>query len=1141
MTFPYGLLQTDPLRRAIEEAIRLRAYELPRVTVEAREPNTLERIGSFMVNEERARRPPGAVATTTDVFLGNLVRPFSSRAATMATDESLRRFTEGGGDPDEAKRIGRYAGWAGSIVGNVGASRVIPPVTKAATLSANIARGAYAGAAENAAVGGAGALLFGDEASGSRDPMDVLKQMAGQAAVGAGFGAVVGGVAGAIRGRGTPNDLPEMRSQTSGEAVRGSQVFAQVPEAQPAGVVRGAVGHAPTTRPMAEMVGDDLMARRVGLPDDLRSDLRLLAEEQEWMKLQQDGARVRLPTGEQGVVRVDPAREAKFPRNSVTDDVVVYVTHDRFGDALPEARATMASPLRLESAEAAAQPARTGGLGRAGIIRLPASREPAGTPYKAPIDVSETPSGEGPALANLKKLNLSPEAEAKVRDAYTRLGLDKRRVSWDETKAAADELGLNPRKLLDKSGRLRADEALAVRDVISQNARRMVDLATEKAKAGTDEDRLFLQAQINGLSEETDQFLKRYSLERNRAGRDLNALKMVARESMEPAVWMSQAQRVKGPLALTSDEGIRITQLASANDRDGLIRFVASLHRSTILDRLLAVWKAGLLMNPLPHAVNITSNVAMAGAETAKEVPATAIDAVISAVRGTERTKSISLRGLLTEQVRGIGPGAKAALRVLRYGDSPEQLAKWDFRQTNFGEGPGGRILQAYTDGVFRSLSAEDQLFKGAALGRTMEEYARLEAKRMVKEGTAKTVDAALTALRGNLPPELVAKAIADAEVATFQQPNLIASMISGGRRALLEHGKLGEVARAGTEVVMPFVRTPTNIANTLVQYSPAGLVTALVKQIGDPSQKRLAEDLGRTLTGSTLVALGFMLAREGKATGASPQSAAERSQWDLEGKQANSVRIGDRWVAVSRLAPIGALVSVGAQMYHGAAEAESMSGKVATAAYTPLRVTLDQPFVTGIQTTLEALQEPGRAGERFVERQAGSLVPAGVAAIARGTDPNLRDPQGILEAMAARIPGLSRTVEPRLDPFGQPMPSRGGVVKQLTDVTYSREASDDPLIQELARLGVTVGFPSRQRTVQEGAVTRRESRSADEYRAFLEEVGPETRSALEAVLGHPQFARMDDETKRETLESQISAARQLARSREAARLQQRR
>lgn len=1035
MTFPFGVLQSDPVRRVIEEALRRqRGYQLPQVTVTARAPSTFERIGQFMARDEPRRI--GAAETAADIFLGQLVAPFSNRAADRATEASLERYAASGGNPGKHANLFGAASALGAVTGNVGVSRAIAAPAATPSKLANVVRGAAAGAAENALAAGTGGVVFGTE-EGSRDPLDILKQMAGQAAIGAGFGAL-GGVA---RSRGLPDDSPELSgARTTGEAVRGSRVFAQAPEgqAQPAGAI---VYH-----------GSPHQLPKI-LPDD--------------------------------------------------------------------------APSR--------------GPGRAGIIRLPGrTPEPAGTPYKAPVDVADTPSGKGPALANLKKLNLGPEAEAKVRDAYVRLGLDKRRVTWEETKAAADELGLNPRKLLDKQGRLRADEALAVRDVISQNARRMVDLAAEKAKAPIDEDRLLLQANIDMLSEETDSFLKRYSLERTRAGRDLNALKIVARESMEPAVWMTQAQRVKGSLPLTSDEGIRITQLAEANDRDALIRFVASLHQSTGLDKLVTLWKAGLLTNPLTHAVNVTSNVAMAGAETSKEVPAAAIDAVISMVRGTERTKSVSLRGLLTEQVKGLSAGAKAARRVLRYGDSAEQLAKWDFRQTNFGDGPGARVLQAYTDGVFRSLSAEDQIFRGAATGRAMEEYARLEAKRLVREGLAKTVDEALITLRGNLPPELVAKAIADAEVATFQQPNVIASMIAGGRRALREHGPLGEGFRAGTEVVMPFVRTPTNIANTLVQYSPAGLVTALMKQIGDPSQKRLAEDLGRTLTGSTLVALGFMLAREGKATGASPGTAAERAQWDLEGKQANSVRIEDRWVSVSRLAPIGALVSVGAQMYHGASQTESLAGKAATAAYTPLRVTLDQPFVTGVQGTIEALQDPGRAGERFAQRQVASVVPAGVAAVARGTDPLLRDPRGILEALAARIPGASQTVPPRLDPFGQPMTSRGGVLKQLTDVTYSRAASDDPLIQELSRLGVTVGFPSRQRTEGVGRDRERVMRSPDEYRDFLEAVGPETRRALERIVSNPQFARLDDQTKRDLLGFRVSQVRSIATRREAARLRRR-
>lgn len=755
---------------------------------------------------------------------------------------------------------------------------------------------------------------------------------------------------------------------------------------------------------------------------------------------------------------------------------------------------------------------------------LPAGREPLGTAYAAPID-----AGSDPRLANIKKLNLSPESEQKVRDAYQRLGLDKRTVTFDEMRESAAELGINPGALLGKAGRLRGDEVLAIRDVISQNARRMVELGQQRTKALTDEARRVIDVDIAFLSEETDQFLKRYSTERTRAGRDLSALRILARDSMDPGVWLAQAQRVKRELPLSSDEALQISALATKNDRDGLIRYVSSLHETSTLDKTLAIWKAGLLTSLQTTGVNMAGNLAMGVAETVKDVPATMIDAVISAVRGTERTKALSFRGSVTNQLAALGPGSKAALRVLKHGQSAEELAKWDFRQINFGDNAAGRIAHVYTQAVFRSLSAQDALFRGAAMGRALEEHARVHARKLVKAGAAMDMDHAMDQLRKNPPAELVTNAMLDAEVAVFQQDNALAR---GFNR--LKHEQ-GPGVRAALEFSAPFVKTPTNIGGTLIQYSPVGFVTALTKQLRNPSQKKLAEDLGRAITGSGLVALGWMLAEEGLATGAAPKSASERAQWELEGKQANSVRIGDRYYNVSRLAPIGGLIAVGAQMREAFRSAESFGGGVAGAALTPVRVALDQSFAKGVSGALEAVNDPTRAGDIFIENTAGSLVPAGAAMIARGTDPHVRAPEGVGERIRSRIPIASRGVPPRLDAFGKPVPQRGGLARQAFDIFQSRRATDDPLIHELARVGVNVGFPSRTETIDIGREKVQRRRTPDEYRAFMQQVGPETEQVLRRVVASEEYQNADDDFERATvLERVIGRVRTGVRRREA-------
>lgn len=603
------------------------------------------------------------------------------------------------------------------------------------------------------------------------------------------------------------------------------------------------------------------------------------------------------------------------------------------------------------------------------------------------------------------------------------------------------------------------------------------------------------------------------------------------------------------------------------------------------LDQALSIWKAGLLTNPTTHLVNTAGNISMAAAESVKDIPAAAIDAVISAVRGSERSKAISLRGLVTEQVRGASKGAKAALRTLARGAAPEEMAKWDARRVDFGDGPAGKLMRAYTESVFRPLSASDAFFRSVAFGRALEEGARIEAKRMVKAGTAKTFDEALDFLRNDLPPELMADAMLAgevaaakhsglsgqlkksldlvqsgmplkkmsaamragqapqiashaavrkdaermAEMATFQQPNVLAEAVLKGRETLRDKG--GPLAEATTHVIAPFVRTPANIASTLVQYSPIGVATALFKQIRTPSQKKLAEDLGRSITGSGLVWLGWALAEEGKATGSGPQDASDRAQWDLAGKQPNSVRIGDQWLNLGRLAPVGALISVGAQMREAARESDTPLGAVAAAAYTPARVALDQTFLKGVSGALEAVNDPTRYAESFLENTAGSLVPAGVAAVARGVDPVQRSPQGLVERVQSRIPFASMSLTPRRDPLGRSMPSRGGVASQLFDFTSSQSSRETDLIKELARLNVQVGYLSRYQDIAPGRAKDMQRIDPAIYATMLSQIGSETRKQLESVLRDPQYQQATDAEKAIVLQRIITATRKSMRT----------
>lgn len=774
-----------------------------------------------------------------------------------------------------------------------------------------------------------------------------------------------------------------------------------------------------------------------------------------------------------------------------------------------------------------------GGMKRGGKLGLSTEdvspkfprQEPQGTPYKAPID-----DGADPRLFNLKKYGFSPEGEQIFRDIVGKLDLSKKRVGWDETMAEAHRRSTDPDALIRLKGQWDGADAVAARAFVAQSTERIGLLAKQIRQGGvTPDEATAMRAEIERLTDDIGIMAGRSAKERSAAGRNLNAYRIVARNAMDTPTWQELAQRAKG-LPLDSDELLQIRELTRTLNREGLVQFVAGLHKSSPWEKAMALWKAGLLTSPVTHTVNNASNATMLAMETAKEPVAVAADHLISLIRGTERTKAMSARGLVRDPLMAGGASLRAAtkavkeqgvLGALRQNMTQEMIGKWDFRQTNF-DSP---VLQAYTDVVFGSLSAEDRLWRNMAFARSIEEQVKLAAPKLAKaEGIS--ISDALKKLRQSPPEELKVKAMGDAEIAVFQNTNALAEGFRRFKSGVRDVA--GPKAEAVADFVAPFVRTPTNVALRLVDYSPLGAVKlwkALKPELSSAEQKAVAEQVGRVATGTGLVWLGFALAADGKATGAAPKEPSGRAQFDLEGKQANSVRMGDSWVNVSRLSPAGMLVAVGAQMYHIAASAESKEGAVAGALYAPARVALDQSFLKGVSGVLDAANDPTRFGERFVEQTAGSIVPAGVAAIARATDKTVRKPEGVAQTVASRIPGLSRAVPAKRDAFGQPIERVASAPEaMLSPLPRTKSKDSDPVVAELARLGVAVSMPSR--TLSPGKGQKRVKLEQGDYDALLQEMGFAFKHRLKREIASAEYQSLTDEERAETLGRVLSRAR---------------
>lgn len=493
---------------------------------------------------------------------------------------------------------------------------------------------------------------------------------------------------------------------------------------------------------------------------------------------------------------------------------------------------------------------------------------------------------------NFEHFDLEPSGQKVLADEVTRVvdqhGLHpKLVVSWDETKRVAAKLGADPAAIVrPQKTMLTAPELLAVRNVVRRNVQTIAEQSRRLLDDDiTEEGGQLAQRTIDALDSQNDELLTRLIGATSETGRALNSLRILANQTLDPAVWLVKAKRAYGG-ATQLPEAVRtdVLRFINTGDRRGLARYVASLRPATTGEKITAVYKANLLSGPPTSAKNILSNTSMAALETAKDPAAFVWDRIVGA--GTsllsggkvaEMTKSAPLPSIAARSVIGAAAGALS-------GDTPEQrvergmvggllgaalsrsairgawlglrdakdalkgmppedaLRKYDvYHETNFvrpGD-PSARellaagkpvaavkqganaFLDAYTKSMFRFQVAQDRIFRAAALRRSLEEQAHLLAR---KEGL-KGADLAgrVKQLIEAPTDEMSMRAIEAAEVATFNNRGTLGEMAQSAKRELSRrHPVLGTAA----ELIAPFTRTPSNVATRVVEYTAGGLTT---------------------------------------------------------------------------------------------------------------------------------------------------------------------------------------------------------------------------------------------------------------------------------------------------------------------------
>lgn len=204
-------------------------------------------------------------------------------------------------------------------------------------------------------------------------------------------------------------------------------------------------------------------------------------------------------------------------------------------------------------------------------------------------------------------------------------------------------------------------------------------------------------------------------------------------------------------------------------------------------------------------------------------------------------------------------------------------------------------LLEAYRKATNWAMDAGDVIFLKANYADALGGWLKAHGIKSMADATPEQLD------RGR------AYAIKEAQEATFRDDNVVSKAVNKiGRNPI-------------TEGIIPFRKTPANVAVRAVEYSPLGIAETIYKGIQTKSGNANANDvinsLSKNVVGSTLAFAGYALAKAGFARGSEDDDDLDSFQ-KMQGKQDYAIKIGDKWISLSQLAPNSVPLYMGVMLY---------------------------------------------------------------------------------------------------------------------------------------------------------------------------------------------------------------------------------
>jgi hypothetical protein len=369
---------------------------------------------------------------------------------------------------------------------------------------------------------------------------------------------------------------------------------------------------------------------------------------------------------------------------------------------------------------------------------------------------------------------------------------------------------------------------------------------------------------------------------------------------------------------------------------------------------------------------------------------------------------------------------------------------------------PVGTVVR--TPGRF--LAVADTFFKAANYSASISKQAYRVASDEGLTGTR--FDARVAELRSSPTDAMMQQARGDATSTTLMNKGgQFVQAMNHLTSAVVHLPLIGEITPL--KFVNPFVNIAGQIINqSIIQRSPVGLLSRELRADLSGQNGNIAQDMAmaRMLMGTAVAITMGGLAAEGYASGSGPKDHDAATMWKLAGNQAHSVLIGGVWYGVNKLGPVGMLMGMAADLYDVAHKAGE--GEYAKAAayfhHALVQNILDQSWMKGPADIIQAVEDPDRYGQRWVQNYVSSFVPNALAQAVRRQDPYSREAKTVIDAIKSKIPGLSETLPPKRDIWGEPIPNQEAVGGKAVTGIYVKKMSEDPVNKAMVELDMHPG-----------------------------------------------------------------------------------